>query len=384
MNDGGFGLYVHWPFCQSKCPYCDFNSHVREKIDQSRWTTGLLAEIEYFAANADGRPLDTIFFGGGTPSLMNPETIATVIETARKAWSFSNDIEITMEANPSSVEASRFAEYANAGVNRVSLGVQSLSDKALKFLGRQHSAEDAIKAIEIASSNFSRWSVDLIYALPGQSLRAWETELETVLSFASTHLSAYQLTIEPGTAFHGAHSRGLFEMPEEELAGQLFEETQSIMASKGLENYEISNHAQPGEEARHNLIYWRGGSWVGVGPGAHGRLDICGQRTALRQVRSPEAWISKVEGSGHGIAESQTLDSHDIGRENLMMGLRLNEGVDLQRLSLQTGASLDTFIDETALNILIENGFLEINASHLRATSEGRQRLNAVLSRLIT
>lgn len=243
MNDGGFGLYVHWPFCQSKCPYCDFNSHVREKIDQTRWTTGLLAEIEYFAANADGRPLDTIFFGGGTPSLMNPETIATVIETARKAWSFSNDIEITMEANPSSVEASRFAEYANAGVNRVSLGVQSLSDKALKFLGRQHSAEDAIKAIEIASSNFSRWSVDLIYALPGQSLRAWETELETVLSFASTHLSAYQLTIESGTAFHGAHSRGLFEMPEEELAGQLFEETQSIMASKGLENYEISNHA---------------------------------------------------------------------------------------------------------------------------------------------
>ena len=291
MHEGSFGLYVHWPFCQSKCPYCDFNSHVRAEIDQSRWAKALTEEIAYFAANTDGRPLETIFFGGGTPSLMEPVVIASVIDAARREWGFSNDIEITMEANPSSVEAERFAGYAASGVNRVSLGVQSLNDDALKFLGRQHSAADALKAIKIASETFNRWSLDLIYALPEQSQLAWENELYQALSFGSSHLSAYQLTIEPGTAFHGAHARGLFQIPEDDFAGQLFEATQSILSSAGLLNYEISNHAYPGQEARHNLIYWRGGSWVGVGPGAHGRLGVNGHRTAFRQVKTPEAWI---------------------------------------------------------------------------------------------
>ncbi len=384
MHEGSFGLYVHWPFCQSKCPYCDFNSHVRAEIDQSRWAKALTEEIAYFAANTDGRPLETIFFGGGTPSLMEPEVIASVIDAARREWGFSNDIEITMEANPSSVEAERFAGYAASGVNRVSLGVQSLNDDALKFLGRQHSAADALKAIKIASETFNRWSLDLIYALPEQSQLSWENELYQALSFGSSHLSAYQLTIEPGTAFHGAHARGLFQIPEDDFAGQLFEATQSILSSAGLLNYEISNHAYPGQEARHNLIYWRGGSWVGVGPGAHGRLGVNGHRTAFRQVKTPEAWISRVEASGNGVAEKIALTAVEIGQENLMMGLRLKEGVNLDRLSFQTGLSLEALTDKSALKPLIDGGFLELNDSHLCATADGRQRLNAVLSRLMS
>jgi len=380
---GGFGLYVHWPFCQSKCPYCDFNSHVREGVDQARWRAALVREIEAFAAIARARPLDAIFFGGGTPSLMAPETVAAVIEAARRAWSFANAIEITLEANPGSVEAGRFQGYADAGVNRVSLGVQALDDASLRFLGRRHTAAEALAALEIAAAAFERRSFDLIYARPGQTEAGWRAELEAALALAGDHLSLYQLTIEPGTAFHGAYARGDFALPEEDLAGALFETTQDVLAAAGMPAYEISNHARPGAESRHNLIYWRAGEWAGVGPGAHGRLTVAGRRTAFRQARTPEAWLQRVERDGHGTTERTALAPAEAAVEALMMGLRLVEGVDLDRFRALTGGDLAAFVDPAGLERLIEGGFVERADGRLAATAAGRQRLNAVLAMLL-
>lgn len=379
----GFGLYVHWPFCQSKCPYCDFNSHVRDQVDQARWRRALVAEIEAFGALGEGRPLDAIFFGGGTPSLMPPETVAAVIEAARRTWSFANRTEITLEANPGSVEAGRFAGYRDAGVNRVSLGVQSFDAAALGFLGRRHTVQEAEAALDIAAATFERFSFDLIYARPGQTLAAWRAELGQALARAGGHLSVYQLTIEPGTAFHGDHARGLFDLPEEDLAADLFEATQDILGAAGMPAYEISNHAAPDEESRHNLIYWRQGAWAGVGPGAHGRLVVDGRRTAFRQTRTPEAWLTRVERDGAAIAERAALSPVVIAGEALMMGLRLVDGVDLDRFRELTGGDLDGFIDPAVTARLIDAGYLERDAARLAATTAGRQRLNAVLRMLL-
>jgi len=379
----GFGLYVHWPFCQSKCPYCDFNSHVRESVDHDRWRRALVREIEAFAAIAPARPLDSIFFGGGTPSLMAPETVAAVIDAARQAWRFANAIEITLEANPGSVEAERFRAYADAGVNRVSLGVQALDDDALAFLGRRHSVAEAMTALEIAAETFARRSFDLIYARPGQTVAAWRSELGRALEFAADHLSVYQLTIEPGTAFHGAVARGAFEPADEDSASDLFEATQAQLADAGLPAYEISNHARPGDESRHNLIYWRSGDWAGVGPGAHGRLNTAEGRAAFRQARAPEAWLKRVETEGEGTVERRALDRNEIAVERLMMGLRLREGVDRAAFKAAVGQDLADFVDEAGLARLIEAGFLRLDADRMAATDAGRQRLNGVLDLLI-
>ena len=382
-SPGGFGLYAHWPFCQSKCPYCDFNSHVRASVDQDRWRQALVAEIEAFAEIAPGRRLDAIFFGGGTPSLAPPETIAAVIDAARRAWRFSNDIEITLEANPGSVDVERFHGYRDAGVNRVSLGVQALRDDALRFLGRLHSVEEALTALEVAADVFPRRSFDLIYARPGQTVADWRAELAEAIALAGGHMSVYQLTIEPGTAFHGAYQRGAFELPSEDDGAALFEATQEMLTAAGMPAYEISNHAVEDAACSHNLIYWRAGEWVGVGPGAHGRLSVAGARTAFRQVRTPEAWLKRVETSGAAIAERTPLAQGDVVAEALMMGLRLVEGVDRARFAAQTGIDLGEAVDAAGLKRLIDGGFLEMDAAALRATAEGRQRLNAVLPLLL-
>jgi oxygen-independent coproporphyrinogen-3 oxidase len=382
-DTGGFGLYVHWPFCQSKCPYCDFNSHVRAEVDHGRWRDALTREIAYFQAMTPGRTLDAIFFGGGTPSLMPPETVEAVIAAARQGWRFSNAIEITLEANPGSVEADRFAGYAMAGVNRVSLGVQALNDDDLKFLGRMHSHAEALRALEIARETFARYSFDMIYARPGQSVEDWRRELDTALALAGGHISVYQLTIEQGTAFHGLHQRGALQIPDEDTGAALYEATEATLNDAGLPRYEISNHAAPGHECAHNLIYWRAGEWAGAGPGAHGRLIQMGARNAFAQTRTPEAWIKRVENHGHATTSAEKLTADDVAAEALMMGLRLTEGVDLARFQQQTGGELIDFVDAAGLARLQSGGFVDLTSARLTATESGRQRLNAVLEMLL-
>src|SRR5690606_20343888 len=312
-------IYVHWPFCRAKCPYCDFNSHVRAEIDEARWRAGLLAEIDHFAARTPGRRVDSVFFGGGTPSLMAPETTAAVLERIRTRWPMAPDVEVTLEANPTSVEAALFAALAEAGVNRVSLGVQALDDAALRFLGRQHGTGEALAAVETARRHFSRWSFDLIYARPGQSVADWAAALRRALPFVGDHLSIYQLTIEAGTAFAARHARGEIVIPDEEEGGALYEVTQAILEDAGLPAYEISNHARPGGACRHNLIYWSGGEWVGVGPGAHGRLAWQGEagivRAATRQSRAPDTWLTRVETDGHATVEEEPISAEDAATE---------------------------------------------------------------------
>lgn len=288
-SQAGFGLYIHWPFCQSKCPYCDFNSHVRETIDQARWRSALLQELAYFASRTQGRRLSSVFFGGGTPSLMAPDTVGALLECLPQYWQLAENLEVTLEANPTSTEAEKFAAYRAAGVNRLSLGVQSFDDEALAFLGRRHSAAEARQAIALARRHFPRFSFDLIYARPGQNLSAWEAELQTALQEGTEHISLYQLTIEPNTVFHGDWRRGELQLPPEERQARLYERTADILKPAGLLGYEISNYARPGAESCHNLVYWRTGDYLGIGPGAHGRLTLDGQRYALRQHRAPEA-----------------------------------------------------------------------------------------------
>ncbi|CAO3352626.1 Oxygen-independent coproporphyrinogen-III oxidase-like protein YggW [Azospirillum melinis] len=379
----GFAVYVHWPFCKSKCPYCDFNSHVRERVDHDRWRAGLLRELDHYADLTAGRTVTSIFFGGGTPSLMEPSTVGAIVDRVARRWTVADGLEVTLEANPTSVEADKFRAFRSAGINRVSLGIQALDDASLKFLGREHNAAEATGAIELAARTFDRFSFDLIYARPGQTVAAWQAELARALDYAVGHLSVYQLTIEQGTAFYPLHARGDLVLPDEDLAGDLYEATQSQLTAAGLPAYEISNHARPGEESRHNLTYWRYGDYVGIGPGAHGRLTLDGEKFATRAHRAPEIWLERVERDGHGAAAPDPIDRDARGTELLMMGLRLTEGVRLARLTEETGRSLDDFVDPAALSRLIDGGFLTRDADRLVATPEGLQRLNAVLGAIL-
>lgn len=381
--DPGFAVYIHWPFCKSKCPYCDFNSHIRENIAQERWRKALLAELDFISTETAGRRVTSVFFGGGTPSLMEPATVAALLDRLAAHWNVAGDAEVTLEANPTSVEARRFRDFRTAGVNRVSLGIQSLDDGALRFLGRGHNAAEALAALDLARRHFDRYSFDLIYARPGQTLAHWNDELTHAIALAGDHLSVYQLTIEPGTAFAAAHARGDWALPDDELAGALYEATQERLGAFGLAPYEISNHARPGSESRHNLTYWRYGDYAGIGPGAHGRLTLDGTKLATRQFRAPETWLAAVEQHGHGTQERIALSPLEKREEMLMMGLRLAEGIDRSRFRAETGDDFKAMVDATRLADLVAGGFLELDETSLRATPAGRQRLNAVLAALV-
>jgi oxygen-independent coproporphyrinogen-3 oxidase len=376
-------VYIHWPFCRSKCPYCDFNSHVRDRVDAARWTRALLCDLEHQAELTAGRAVGSVFFGGGTPSLMPPETVGAMLDGVRSRWAVMPDLEITLEANPNSAEADRFRALAAAGVNRLSLGVQALDPEALRFLGRAHDRNEAIAAIEHAREIFPRFSFDLIYARPGQSVAAWRGELEEALTLAGEHLSLYQLTIEPGTAFATLARRGELLPPEEDSAATLFEITQERLGAAGLPAYEISNHARPRAECRHNLAYWRYQDYAGIGPGAHGRLTLGGTKYATQQHRLPEKWLAVVETKGTGIEESAPIDRETSIEEMLMMGLRLAEGISRARLERAASCDAETLFGSN-LAPLIEAGFLSLDAERLAATTAGRQRLNAVLGALLS
>jgi oxygen-independent coproporphyrinogen-3 oxidase len=375
-------VYIHWPFCRSKCPYCDFNSHVRENVDAGRWTRALLSDLDHQATLVPGREVGSVFFGGGTPSLMPPETVAALLERVRSRWTVVPDLEVTLEANPNSAEAARFRAFAAAGVNRLSLGVQALDPAALRLLGRAHDRNEAITAIKLAGETFPRFSFDLIYARPGQSIAAWQDELDEALTLAGGHLSLYQLTIEPGTAFATLARRGELALPDEETAAAMFETTQDRLAAAGLPAYEISNHARPDAECRHNLGYWRYHDYVGVGPGAHGRLTRNGGKFATRQYRLPEKWLVAVEAAGTGLEETVAISRENAIEEMLMMGLRLVEGVQRRRLEAMAGEDAETLLGDS-LTALIEGGFLILDGERLGATQAGRQRLNAVLAALL-
>ncbi len=381
--DEPFGLYVHWPFCLSKCPYCDFNSHVRAAIDQKRWRQAYFEELEHTAALIPGRRLRSIFFGGGTPSLMEPETAGAIITRASALWPAEPGLEITLEANPTSSEAARFEAFRAAGINRLSLGVQALNDEDLGFLGRGHDRSEAVHALECAQRRFSRVSLDLIYARPGQSVRAWRKELREAVNFGTSHISLYQLTIERGTAFFGAFNRGVFVLPGEELAAGLYETTIGTLGAAGLFAYEISNHARPGEECRHNLLYWRYGEYAGIGPGAHGRLRVANEAVAIRKRRRPEDWLFAVESEGHGTEEQAPLSRAERIDEMVMMGLRLVEGISRERFRRLAGGDFAPILGAGKLARLISGGFLSLDEERLAATAAGRRRLNAVLLELL-
>jgi len=375
-----FGVYVHWPFCLSKCPYCDFNSHVRHvAIDEARYAKAFAREIGTLAERAPRRLVSSIFFGGGTPSLMQPQTIGAILDAIGRFWSIAPNVEVTLEANPTSVDATRFHGYRAAGVNRVSLGVQALDDASLKMLGRLHSAREALDAVAIARSAFDRYSFDLIYARPDQTPQMWTDELTLAISEAAEHLSLYQLTIEEGTPFHGLHAAGKLKTPDESIARALYDVTQDVCARHGLPAYEISNHARPGAECRHNLVYWRGQEYAGVGPGAHGRLAIDGTRHALATERRPEAWLMRVEANGHGIVTDDLLNREECADEFLLMGLRLAEGIDPQRYRAIAGRDLDP----RRIALLREEGAIMVDADgRLRVTQAGFPLLDAVVADL--
>ena len=376
-------LYIHWPFCLAKCPYCDFNSHVRERIDQTRFAAALRAELAWEAARLGRRPLASIFFGGGTPSLMDPATTAALIADARRLFDPLADIEITLEANPTSVEAGRLAAFRDAGVNRISLGVQSLREEPLRALGRQHSAGQAVAALEIARRLFDRISFDLIYARPGQTMADWRAELREALALAHDHLSLYQLTIEPGTGYEALHRRGELVLPDDDLAAALYDATGEEAARFGLLPYEISNYARPGSESRHNLAYWRYGDYAGIGPGAHGRLSLGGELLATRRHRAPEPWAARVEASGHGTTHEEAVAPVERAREMLLMGLRLAEGIDEARFAARTGIALDDAVDAGTLEQAVAEAYVERCAGRLRALPEGRKRLDSLLRALV-
>jgi oxygen-independent coproporphyrinogen-3 oxidase len=374
-----FAVYVHWPFCAAKCPYCDFNSHVRHQPpDQARFAGAFAREIATTAARAPARTVTSVFLGGGTPSLMEPKTVGAILDAIGKVWSVAPDAEVTLEANPSSVEAERFAGYRAAGVNRVSLGVQSLHDEDLKVLGRLHDVKQAIKAIDTARKTFPRLSFDLIYARPGQGAESWRRELATALTLAADHLSLYQLTVEQGTPFYALHRAGKLAVPGEAAAAELYRVTQEVCDEAGLPAYEISNHARPGAECRHNLAYWRYDEYVGVGPGAHGRLRLPDGRHATATEKMPEAWVEKVESWGDGLAVDDLLTPEEEGDEYLLMGLRLTEGVDLDRYRRLSGRRLDP----ARLNDLLSHGMVERIGSRVKATRAGFYVLDAVVADL--
>ncbi len=374
---------MHWPFCQSKCPYCDFNSHVRETIDETAWLNALVAETAYMADLAPGRMVTSIFFGGGTPSLMAPATVAAVLDAVARHWSVAGNVEVTLEANPSSVEAGRFTGYRAAGVNRVSLGVQALDDASLTVLGRRHDDAEARAALALARKTFDRMSFDLIYARMGQTPDSWQGELGEALAVGSDHLSLYQLTIEPGTQFHTLARRGALDLPDEDTQAAMYETTQTMTEAVGLPAYEVSSHARPGSESRHNITYWRSGEWVGIGPGAHGRLNKAGGISiARRQERAPETWLKGVAENGHATAETESIAGTDRLNEVLMMGLRLRDGLSDGDLERAVGTTWDDAVDQMTLAMLTEAGLLERDAHGVRATTQGRQVLNGVLERL--
>ncbi len=376
-------LYIHWPFCLAKCPYCDFNSHVRERIPQDRFRATLRRELAWEAERLGARRLTSIFFGGGTPSLMDPQTVADLIADATRLFAPADDIEITLEANPTSVEAARFAAFRDAGVNRVSIGVQSLDANALRMLGRQHSAAQAIAALEVARATFPRISFDLIYARPGQTLEAWRAELRQALDLAADHLSLYQLTIEPGTQFATLYQRGEIVLPDEDAAAELYQATAEEAARYGLLPYEVSNYARPGSESRHNLTYWRYRDYAGIGPGAHGRLVLAGGLVSTRRHRAPEVWAERVEQNGHGTTEETPLQPVERAREMLLMGLRLTEGIDAQYFFTRAGVALQDAVDTAILEQAVEEGYIAWDERRLIATTEGRLRLDALLAALV-
>jgi oxygen-independent coproporphyrinogen-3 oxidase len=372
-------LYIHWPFCVSKCPYCDFNSHVRDTVDDAAWCAALLADMVYEAALTPGRKLTSIFFGGGTPSLMPPSTVAALIDAAERHWGFADDIEITLEANPSSVEAARFADLAAAGVNRVSLGLQSLDDAALAFLGRAHSVAESLDALGIAQRHFTRVNIDLIYARPDQTAAQWEAELQRALSFGTDHMSLYQLTIEPGTRFETLVRTGHFMPADDDDAATLYELTGQMTSAAGIPAYEISNHARPGSESRHNLSYWRYDDYIGIGPGAHGRR----LNAATQRHKKPENFLSAVERNMHGISSENHLDAATRATESLLMGLRLAEGIDLGRLSQRTGIAAADLLDMDAVGKIAQLGLITRDGDHVTVTPQGMPLLDAILPQIV-
>jgi oxygen-independent coproporphyrinogen-3 oxidase len=379
-REPGFGIYVHWPFCAAKCPYCDFNSHVRHQpIDQARYAAAFETELATMRARSGPRTITSIFLGGGTPSLMEPATVAAILDSVARHWGVPDGIEVTLEANPSSVEAGRFRGYRAAGVNRVSLGVQALNDPDLRFLGRLHNVAEALTAIGLAREIFPRLSFDLIYARPGQTLAGWEAELERAIELAADHLSLYQLTIEEGTRFHALHAAGKIAMPDNDRAADLYALTQQVTAARGLPAYEVSNHARPGAESRHNLTYWRYGEYVGAGPGAHGRFIENGRRVVTFTEKTPETWLNLVEARGHGVVGGELLNRSEEADEFLLMGLRLTEGIDLARFEQLSGRSLAS----DRLSMLQREGLVEpVGNSRLRATSGGMIVLDALVADL--
>lgn len=378
-QNGGFGLYIHWPFCQSKCPYCDFNSHVSKSIDQKVWAQAYCREIDRLGAETSSRPLRSIFFGGGTPSLMDPETVETILRKVRETWSLSNDIEITLEANPTSVEAGRFAGFKEAGINRVSIGIQALNDADLHRLGRLHSVNEAKAAFNTAAGLFDRISFDLIYARQDQTLDHWKRELGEALAMAGDHLSLYQLTIEKGTAFGDRLATGgLIGLPKEDLAADMFQVTQDLCSAAGFGAYEVSNHAKQGSESRHNLIYWQCGDYIGIGPGAHGRLTLGGVRYATEAPKDPQGWLTSTD-AGNGELPRHAQSAAEHADEYLMMGLRVTDGIDLSRYGNISKSALDS----SMINQLCEIGVVEISDNRLMATPRGRPLLNAIIRELL-
>ena len=374
-GESALAIYIHWPFCQSKCPYCDFNSYARRTISDEQYLQAAIRELDYCAGETRSRPVSSVFFGGGTPSLMAPQTVGALLDAVARLWPIESGCEITLEANPSSVESARFEGYRSAGVNRVSLGVQSLSDEQLRFLGRLHTVAEARQALSVAGKYFERMSFDLIYARPGQSELEWRAELGEALKMARGHLSLYQLTIEPETAFFDLNRRGKFRLPGQDLAADLYALTQEMCEAAGLPAYEVSNHAAPGEESRHNLTYWRYGDYLGVGPGAHGRLIMGGKKYAMAAAKAPAAWHAKVSECGSGCEERVELDQRQQAEEAVLMGLRLREGIDLSRLAAKTG-----FGPAPQAIVALENErLLQRDGPRLKATPQGRLVLNAIV-----
>jgi len=378
-----FALYIHWPFCVSKCPYCDFNSHVRNHIDHKKWEEAYLQELDFLGRQTSGRTLTSVFLGGGTPSLMAPQTVAAILTRLSHYWSLDPSLEVTLEANPNSAEQEKFHAFRAAGVNRLSLGIQSLYDLPLKFLGRAHGREEALHAISLARQTFERFSFDLIYARPQQSLQEWRDELEEALTHTGSHLSLYQLTLEKGTAFYTQAQAGRLHLPEEQLAGDFYELTQEIMEKAGMPAYEISNHAQPGEASRHNLIYWRSHDYGAIGPGAHGRLHMDQKRWATKNFRTPERWLQSVQGIGNGLEEKLEITPPEQLTELLMMGLRLREGIAISRLEALAGQPFSQALSSSKLDLLIAEEYLALDNFTLKATAKGQLCLNTVLGHLL-
>jgi len=380
---GQMGVYIHWPFCAAKCPYCDFNSHVREKIDQEVWAAAYVRSLEHHAEMLPSNQVVSIFFGGGTPSLMEPKTVETIIDAIQRLWPVANDIEISLEANPTSVEADKFRGFRDAGVNRISMGVQALNDAELKFLGREHNVDEAFKAIEIAGQVFDRYSFDLIYARPKQTLEAWEAELIEAIEHARGHLSLYQLTIERNTPFYMRANRGEFSIPDDVKGAEFYHLTQDILERAGLPSYEVSNHAAMGQECKHNLIYWQMADYIGVGAGAHGRFMKGGDKYASRDHAAPEIWLERVQKQGHGAHALEALSANDRFHEALMMGLRLNSGIALSHLEEKSGLKFNEQIDLAKLDTVIAQGWAEQEGDLIKLTREGRLRLNAIVPFLL-